>query len=121
MGVRIRGGSAAPAEDKPLFESTDEPASAPKPKDEVSILPSIFHDAGDEPMEGWEPMSTAPKDRPILVACQIPSKPGLWAYYRVRWFKPPGWETEAWCVAGHRWHQLWDAMPKGWREDIGHP
>jgi hypothetical protein len=145
VGVTIKSGGA-PAAEKPLFEATDSreqgvappmthnpPAAqmgngqagakvAPSKKQPPAGLPLVFHlDGKTPPTPGWGDMKDAPHDRPILVCCQIPSLPNKWAYYEVQWFQPEGWDRPYWFVAGTQWHALWDAVPKGWREAIGHP
>lgn len=138
MGVNIRGAAKAPASEKPLFETIDgeetgntvapnskQPPNyvqghTPKPLGSPDV-PAPFLMAPSPKSDGWSPMSEAPKDRPIHVACVIDSLPNKWFYYEVMWFTPPGWHTPGWFITGTQWHKLHDAVPKGWREAIGHP
>ena len=141
MGVKINTrGDAAP---KPLFEAVDPKTASEKIeaglKDAVAFakgdtskgkvtevssttpLPLAFHMEGSPPTPGWNPMSTVPEDRPILVCVTMPGVGDKWAYYEVMWFTAPGWSKPGWMVVGTQWIRLHDAMPKGWHEAIGHP
>lgn len=117
--------AAAKAEERTpdvVVESLPDPEPSKPAKPAAKPVHPAFEMGETPPTPGWFPMKDAPKDRPICVATQIPSLKNKWAYYDVMWQEAPGdWTTAGWFVCGTQWHKLHDAMPKGWREALGHP
>lgn len=116
-----------PAE-KPLFESTSEreegvapPIAPPKAAPEPDVPEIWWNEKEQGAAEDWRPMSEAPKDKPIFVACNSRYDGTKWRYYEIQWFQPPGWNTAGWCIVGARWHMLNDDIPRGWKPSVGHP
>lgn len=126
MGVKINSGSsglAASVQEKPTFESTEtppEPVAKKKAKitkPEIVIPPEFEPDWGPAPH--WRPMSEAPHDRIILVACRYDREPGKFFYWPVKWFEGP--HGPGFYVCGTQWHSLDEECIRGWTSNVGHP